>query len=423
MVKKKKLWIAGHGLRKNGTYDAGATGIVGGEHKYVKEQLFPAMKKYADDSHVFFDEYNVFSHGNIVDLARRYNAEVVTEVHYDAFNGKAQGGHVIVFSGYAPDAMDLRLRDAIDSMVGLRFSHKGHKGISGRNNLANVNRTANAGIDYRMLELGFGDNPRDAKILIDEVDAYAKKLVEAVQGGKVTSKPDVPQTKPSAGKSDSQLSFDEVVDKTIAGSYGSQPHRENNIRTRTNFSYEEIQEGVNRKLRGATSKPSKLNFDTVVNNVIDGTYGNGQARFDKIKSLGHDPAKVQAEVNKRLLGRVPAKPKPKPAPVKPKWTTETVAQQIAKGVGGWGNGQTRVKHIKNAGLNPTTVQNRVNAILGSKGASAPSVNIESLAKQVVKGVDSRGRRIPNGVNARARHFGISVADMNKVQARVNQILR
>lgn len=138
-----------------------------------------------------------------------------------------------------------------------------------------------------------------------------KQMVQKAYDGGTVSKP----VKPSVSdRPDANLTFNQVVDKTIAGDYGSQPHRENNIRTRTNFSYEEIQEGVNRKLRATPSKPSKMNFDTVVNNVIDGAYGNGQARFDKIKSLGHDPAKVQAEVNKRLLGKAPSKPKPKAKP-------------------------------------------------------------------------------------------------------------
>lgn len=240
-----------------------------------------------------------------------------------------------------------------------------------------------------------------------------KQMVQKAYDGGTVSKP----VKPSvSARPDANLSFDQVVDKTIAGEYGSQPHRENNIRTRTNFSYEEIQEGVNRKLRGTPSKPSKVNFDTIVNNVIDGTYGNGQARFDKIKSLDHDPAKVQAEVNKRLLGKVPSKPKPKPAPVKPKWTTEKVAQEIAKGIGGWGNGQTRINHIKKAGLNPTTVQNRVNEILGHK--SKPKKSAAQVADEIYRGRGNWGTG--NTRKNRLRNAGYNP---DEVQRLVNQKFR
>ena len=40
------LVIAGHGKQHNGTFDPGATGYIKkGEHKYVVEDLFPAIKR------------------------------------------------------------------------------------------------------------------------------------------------------------------------------------------------------------------------------------------------------------------------------------------------------------------------------------------------------------------------------------------
>src|SRR5699024_3914672 len=163
-----------------------------GEHQYVKENLFPAMKKYADNNFVFFDKYKVLDYGNIVSLARQYGKDTkVIEIHYDSFNGKAQGGHVIIHKNFRPDAMDLRLRDAIKSMVGTRFSFRGEAGISGRSpsELGNVRMTANGGVNYRLVELGFGDNKRDADILLNRTDEYAKKLVEAIKGSGATVKP------------------------------------------------------------------------------------------------------------------------------------------------------------------------------------------------------------------------------------------
>lgn len=175
--------IAGHGKARNGGFDPGATGfITKGEHKYMKENLFPAMKKYVGNADiVFFSDYDVFEHGNIVELARKYGKDTtVIECHFDALGPDASGGHVIVKAAYAPDKLDLRLRDAIKSMVGVRYNHKGEQGISGRDNLANVNRTAQAGINYRLIELGFGTNKKDADILMNKTDEYAKKIVEAI---------------------------------------------------------------------------------------------------------------------------------------------------------------------------------------------------------------------------------------------------
>ena len=194
------LLIAGHGKQKNGGFDPGATGLITkGEHRYVKEDLFPAMKKFLPKNHklVFFDDYNVYSYGNIVSLAKKYNASQITEFHFDAAGSTATGGHVIIHSSYSPDKMDLALRDTIKSMVGTIYSHKGHAGVSGRNNLANVNRTANAGITYRLVELGFGTNKDNAKVLTEDVETYAKKLVKTLTGTTNDKKPSASKPKPS----------------------------------------------------------------------------------------------------------------------------------------------------------------------------------------------------------------------------------
>src|SRR5699024_12779470 len=45
--KTKHLIIAGHGNQRNGTFDPGATGLITkGEHRYVRDDLIPAMKRH-----------------------------------------------------------------------------------------------------------------------------------------------------------------------------------------------------------------------------------------------------------------------------------------------------------------------------------------------------------------------------------------
>ncbi len=179
------LFIAGHGFLSNGRFDPGATGFIKkGEHYYMRDDLFPAIRKYLPKGHdvVFFEDHSVVSHGDLVSLVKKYNANQVTEFHYDAASADARGGHVIIHNGYSPDKTDLALRDAIKSMVGVRYSHKGYEGISGRTNLGNVNRAKNAKITYRLLELGFGTNKADADIMVNQVDDYAKAIIKAVTG-------------------------------------------------------------------------------------------------------------------------------------------------------------------------------------------------------------------------------------------------
>lgn len=183
------LFIAGHGKKQNGIFDSGATGYISkGEHKYMTENLFPAMKKYIpnDVKAIFHTDYNVYDYGNIVSLAKKYGNETrVTEFHYDgASNKNAKGGHIIIYKGYKPDALDINLRDAIRDTIGINsvYRHQNYIGVSGRNDLANVNRCASGGVNYRLLELGFGSNKNDSDYMIKNVDTIAQKLVKAFYG-------------------------------------------------------------------------------------------------------------------------------------------------------------------------------------------------------------------------------------------------
>ena len=183
----KTLVIAGHGKNANGSFDPGATGfITKGEHKYYVENFFPAVRKYLPDGHgvVLFSEYNVYDRSNLVALANKYGKDTrVIEMHYDAAGSEsANGGHVIVHSNYEPDQLDLKLRDVIKKHIGVRYSHKGHSGVSGRNELRNCNLAANGNVNYRLIELGFGTNRKDADVMLTTVDALAKDFVLAICG-------------------------------------------------------------------------------------------------------------------------------------------------------------------------------------------------------------------------------------------------
>lgn len=187
------LVIAGHGKNANGSFDPGATGfITKGEHKYYVENFFPAVRKYLPAGHevVLFSEYNVYDRSNLVALANKYGKDTrVIEMHYDATGSEsANGGHVIVHSNYEPDQLDLKLRDVIKKHIGVRYNHKGHSGVSGRNELRNCNLAANGNVNYRLVELGFGTNRKDADIMLTTVDALAKDFVMAICG-KVKTEP------------------------------------------------------------------------------------------------------------------------------------------------------------------------------------------------------------------------------------------
>ena len=61
---------------------------------------------------------------------------------------------------------------------------------------------------------------------------------------------------------------------------------------------------------------------------------------------------------------------------------------------------------------------------GSVATPTPtrSVNVNAIAEQIKKGIDSQGRRIPTGHEPRRKHFGLTKDEYAKVRARVNQIM-
>lgn len=179
------LFIAGHGKKKDGSFDPGARGYISqGEHAYYKETLFPLMKEIAPSNVIFHDAYNVYDQKNIVGLAHSYGLDTsVVEWHFDAWKEEASGGHVIVHKNKTPNKVDKSIRDVIKAHIGLaNRTHKGVVGLDGRSDFYNPNVCHKYGVDYRMVELGFGTNRRDSQIMLGQAPALARDLVEAITG-------------------------------------------------------------------------------------------------------------------------------------------------------------------------------------------------------------------------------------------------
>src|SRR5574344_399983 len=112
---------------------------------------------------------------------------------------------------------------------------------------------------------------------------------------------------------------------------------------------------------------------------------------------------VAAKVTAKLSGAsIPA------TPSTAKKTTEEVAQEVIAGK--WGNGQERKERLTAAGYDYTTVQNRVNELMG-KPASTKTV--EDLAHEVIQGKWGNGEE-------RKQRFIAAGYDYSVVQAKVNE---
>lgn len=103
------------------------------------------------------------------------------------------------------------------------------------------------------------------------------------------------------------------------------------------------------------SKPAPTGYksiDTLAREVINGSWGNGNDRYQRLTAAGFNYDAAQARVNE-ILGL-----KSKPAGK----SIETLAREVIRG--DWGNGRERYNRLTNAGYNYQQVQNRVNQILG-----------------------------------------------------------
>lgn len=122
--------------------------------------------------------------------------------------------------------------------------------------------------------------------------------------------PSKPVTPSVSEKEDGTFTMKQVVDKTIAGGYGNGAQRKANIAKKTNFTYAQVQSEVNKRLNQVSKsksaikpKPKGLTLEQVVAKTIAGEYGNGEQRKINIaKKTNFSYQVVQDAVNKKSLG-------------------------------------------------------------------------------------------------------------------------
>lgn len=111
------------------------------------------------------------------------------------------------------------------------------------------------------------------------------------------------------------------------------------------------QNGLNGFSKECVSSNVRKTVDELAHEVINGLWGNGQERKDRLTATGYSYADVQARVNEILYP--------------PKKTVDEIADEVLQGK--WGNGDTRYRLLTEAGYDYYQVQRRVNEKLyGSK---------------------------------------------------------
>ena len=172
-----------------------------------------------------------------------------------------------------------------------------------------------------------------------------KELADTVNAqldGKVEPTPSTP----SGSKSN-----EELADEVIAGKWGNGDDRKNRL-TAAGYNYSAIQSIVNQKLSGGSSAPkaSTKSNETIAQEVINGAWGNGQERKDRLTAAGYDYNAIQSIVNQKLGAGSSSNSNKK--------SNETIANEVIRG--DWGNGQDRKNRLQAAGYDYNAIQAIVN---------------------------------------------------------------
>ncbi len=162
--------ICGHGAGDPGACAGGCS-----EAALVRELACRMAAIGGAEAHVLDMSRNWYADGGVDGALKALVGSVpVVELHMDSAAPSARGGHVVVKAGLEPDAYDRALADAVTAMFPGRST-----AIVGRGDLANPNRAAAHGINYRLLECCFISNDGDRALFVAQMDEVARAILGA----------------------------------------------------------------------------------------------------------------------------------------------------------------------------------------------------------------------------------------------------
>lgn len=250
----KVLLIAGHG--------AGDSGAVGNGYKEadltrkIVAAIEPKLKKYCSVG-VYPTSRNAYTdvqNGTFADYVpggiKSYN--YVFEVHLNSAandpdgNGVTTGTEIYITSaeeGYTVETAILK------NVCSMGFRNRGVK----RKDFSVIATCKNYGVSSALLESCFIDDQDDVDLLVPNIDKLAQKVVDGIAEG-----------------------------------FGLMASSGSNTSTSTS------------KPSSGNSSSSRKTISQIAKEVINGEWGNGDARKKKLESAGYDYDAVQKEVNKQL---------------------------------------------------------------------------------------------------------------------------
>ena len=155
-----------------------------------------------------------------------------------------------------------------------------------------------------------------------------------------------------------EKSNEEIANEVLAGTWGNGDDRKNRL-SAAGYDYDAIQAIVNQK-----ATPAKKSNEEIAKEVLAGAWGNGDDRKNRLSAAGYDYDAIQAIVNQKAT---PAKK-----------SNEEIAKEVLAGA--WGNGDDRKNRLSAAGYDYDAIQ----AIVNQKATPAKKSN-EEIAKEVLAG--------------------------------------
>ena len=154
----------------------------------------------------------------------------------------------------------------------------------------------------------------------------------------------VSTTQPSTSKTTEQ-----AAREVIAGKWGNGQERKDRL-SAAGYDYSAIQAKVNELMGSSVSSPApSKSIAELAQEVIQGKWGNGAERKDRLTAAGYNYSEIQAKVNELMENGTTGK------------TVDQLAREVIYGY--WGNGQERKNRLTAAGYDYAAIQKRVNELL------------------------------------------------------------
>lgn len=162
---KTLLLVGGHGAGDPGACGNGK--IEADEARRVNQALYNMLK-----GKIPLEIYNTGKDLYQSNDHAAYRDYEVVETHFNAFNCSANGTEVLIKSGFSADALDNGLLYAM-------AKYFTNRGIKQKSDLANMNKFANMGTSYRLIEVCFIDSA-DMAVYNSRFDALITDMANAI---------------------------------------------------------------------------------------------------------------------------------------------------------------------------------------------------------------------------------------------------